>query len=192
MVVALPEGEYRLRVQGTGRLGRIFRFAVVRGQTQRFSVSIDEGRLLGGEESRRSQGEGGDANCAELTAVLELTPGKADLIEWTGEKRSSAATARAATCGGMRRVRSNLRKAHSTQSDGFAQIPAGEGGVRLVEPAPDLNSDGTGDLCVVFRTRRGIACHLGQGWVDALAVPRGRTTGLVEVRCTMPEGTARQ
>ena len=31
-VVELPEGDYRLRVNGKGRLGRTFRFAVNRGR----------------------------------------------------------------------------------------------------------------------------------------------------------------
>ena len=33
-VLTLPEGEYRLRVDGTGRLGRTYRFAVNRGETR--------------------------------------------------------------------------------------------------------------------------------------------------------------
>ncbi len=33
-VVTLPDGEYRLRVNGMGRLGRTYRFAVNRGETQ--------------------------------------------------------------------------------------------------------------------------------------------------------------
>ncbi len=32
--LALPAGEYRLRVHGVGRLGRTYRFAVNRGETQ--------------------------------------------------------------------------------------------------------------------------------------------------------------
>ena len=48
-VVELPEGDYRLRVNGMGRLGRTFRFAVNRGETQAHSISINEGQLLGGE-----------------------------------------------------------------------------------------------------------------------------------------------
>ena len=48
-VVSLPAGEYRLRVSGTGRLSRTYRFAVNRGETQTHAISIDEGRLLGGE-----------------------------------------------------------------------------------------------------------------------------------------------
>ena len=32
--LALPAGDYRLRVHGVGRLGRTYRFAVNRGETQ--------------------------------------------------------------------------------------------------------------------------------------------------------------
>src|SRR5262249_7259549 len=48
-VVALTDGDYRLRVHGMGRLGRTYRFAVNRGETQTHPLSLDEGRLLGGE-----------------------------------------------------------------------------------------------------------------------------------------------
>ncbi len=57
-VVSLPGGDYRLRVNGVGRIGRTYRFAVNRGETQAYTVSIDEGRLLGGE---RAQVSGRDA-----------------------------------------------------------------------------------------------------------------------------------
>ncbi len=50
-VVLLPEGDYQLRVNGVGRIGRTYRFAVNRGETQAHTISIDEGRLLGGEQA---------------------------------------------------------------------------------------------------------------------------------------------
>ena len=50
-VVSLPEGDYRLRVNGVGRMGRTYRFAVNRGETQAHTISIDEGRLLGGAQA---------------------------------------------------------------------------------------------------------------------------------------------
>ncbi len=49
VVIELPAGEYKLRVEGKGRLSRTFRFSVNRGETLAHSISIDEGRLLGGE-----------------------------------------------------------------------------------------------------------------------------------------------
>ena len=48
-VLSLPAGDYRLRVHGVGRLGRTYRFAVNRGERQAHALSLDEGRLLGGE-----------------------------------------------------------------------------------------------------------------------------------------------
>ena len=48
-VIDLPAGEYKLRVDGKGRLGRTFRFSANRGETLAHAVSLDEGRLLGGE-----------------------------------------------------------------------------------------------------------------------------------------------
>ncbi len=144
VVVGLPEGEYRLRVEGTGRLGRTFRFAVVRGQTQRYSVSIDEGRLLRGEERPRSRV---GIRFAELSAALELTPGKADLIEWTSAKTLICRD------GVSSDVRWDAAWAVRPRDGAFDAIgwlrtntSWGEGGAGLLEGAPDLNGDGTGDL----------------------------------------------
>ena len=55
-VIELPEGDYQLRVEGKGRLSRTFRFAVNRGELQSYSISIDEGRLLGGEPAGEEDG----------------------------------------------------------------------------------------------------------------------------------------
>ena len=145
MVLALPEGEYRLRVEGTGRLGRTFRFAVTRGQTQRYTVSIDEGRLLGGEESRRGRIRAG-MRYAELTAARELTSGKADLIEWT----EKSLICRDGKSGDVRWDASHAVKPKEGAFDAVGWLRTntswGEGGVQLVEQAPDMNGDGTGDL----------------------------------------------
>ena len=87
--VSLPAGDYRLRVSGKGRLGRTYRFAVNRGETQTHEISLDEGRLLGGE---RRRGFGSDERPRDVpipftpfSMALELTPGKADLIERSSE-----------------------------------------------------------------------------------------------------------
>ncbi len=57
-VLALPDGEYRVRVNGMGRVGRTYRFAVNRGETQSRPISLDEGRLLGGEPGLPDADEG--------------------------------------------------------------------------------------------------------------------------------------
>ncbi len=47
--LTLPDGDYRLRVDGIGRLGRTVRLAVNRGETIAHELSLDDGRLLVGE-----------------------------------------------------------------------------------------------------------------------------------------------
>ena len=103
-VVELPDGDYRLRVNGRGRLGRTFRFAVNRGETLAHSVSIDEGtllraelaadgpdteerrvRLVDREEYPKARRFSMSIPSAMVTAALELTAGKACLIELTGD-----------------------------------------------------------------------------------------------------------
>ena len=87
--VALPAGDYQLRLNGKGRLGRTYRFAVNRGETQAHRVSLEEGRLLRGEAEEPLPGEKRPVEqllrFAPLTVALEVSPGKADLFEWTRE-----------------------------------------------------------------------------------------------------------
>jgi hypothetical protein len=97
--VALPAADYRLRVNGVGRLGRTYRFAVNRGETIAHQLSLDEGRLLGGDVDP-SRWAGGDRPREEpmpfalVTRALELTPGRSDIVEFTGSSvlRRDAAT----------------------------------------------------------------------------------------------------
>ncbi len=46
-MLALPDGDYRLRVTGSGRLGRIIRLAVNRGESVIQPLTLDDSRLLG-------------------------------------------------------------------------------------------------------------------------------------------------
>ena len=86
-VVELPEGDYRLRVNGKGRLGRTFRFEINRGETHRRTISIDDGRLLGGDAVKWASS--GDRYrevripFPPVIAALELEPGKTSFVEWT-------------------------------------------------------------------------------------------------------------
>ena len=52
--LSLPSGDYRVRVNGVGRLGQTYRFAVNQGETITHEVSLDDGRLLtvGGDPPR--------------------------------------------------------------------------------------------------------------------------------------------
>ena len=88
--LALPAGDYRLRVNGEGRLGRTYRLAVNRRETIDHKISLDEGRLLGreldplgGMLQDRPREE--PMPFALVTTALELTPGKADIVEFTGK-----------------------------------------------------------------------------------------------------------
>ena len=88
-VVELPEGDYRLRVNGNGRLGRTFRFAVNRGETQGATISIDDGRLLGGDTLEMGFMAYVHREVRipfpRVIAALELKPGQASLVEWAEE-----------------------------------------------------------------------------------------------------------
>ncbi len=138
--LALPAGDYRLRVHGTGRLGRTFRFAVNRGETQAHSLSLTESRLLGGTP----------IPAAPLMAAVQLKPSKADLIEWTAQTviRRDGETgmpiwdaSHPAIPWKNDEVQENrLRSWLETR-----QVP------ELLQPAPDLDGDGTNDLVWISR-----------------------------------------
>jgi hypothetical protein len=148
-VVSLPAGEYRLRANGIGRMGRTYRFTVNRGETEAHTISIDEGRLLGGEQTPVAvsgwRERAAPIRMSNVVGALELTPGKWDFIE------SSA--------------RSLIRRDGATgkvQWDAFhprKPLQSGRGldgwmrdhpyllsSTHLVYPAPDLDGDGTRDL----------------------------------------------
>ena len=168
VVLELPAGEYRLRVDGKGRLGRTFRFSVNRGETQSFPISIDEGRLLGGEPVA----DEGDAErqlpmpipSAAVTGALELDPsaGKSEMIQWTGKSliRRDGATGK---------VIWDVKA-----PDGFATSdPVGSwlmwnrsfvktGRSHFVQPAPDLDGDGTGDILLNLRWDAEFAAFSGK------------------------------
>ncbi len=104
-VVELPAGDYRLNVSGNGLLSRTYRFAVNRGETQAHPISLNEGRLLAGD--RPEESEHGERTTdapipfAPFVAAIELTPGKADLIEWSADSLIRRDGARA-PCSGTR------------------------------------------------------------------------------------------
>ena len=91
--LALPAGDYRLRVNGVGRLGQTYRFAVNRGETIAYELSLDAGRLLAvnvdpshwngmGQRPREEP-----MPFAYVTRALELTPGTFDIVELTSKRR---------------------------------------------------------------------------------------------------------
>ena len=161
VILSLPAGEYRLRVDGEGRLGRTYRFGVNRGETQTHTISLDEGRLLRGEPAPAPapmrlgnfvrDGEPEPAlhkpmPFAPVTAALELTPGTASLIERTDQ----ALVCRNGATGkirwevkvsdeGPRFIRDQIRFLRAVS------FPRSDD-CRFVNAAPDLDGDGTGDL----------------------------------------------
>ena len=74
-VVALPAGDYRLRVKAKGFLSQTYRVAINRGETMTHHLTLDENRLLAGESIPFSS----------VTESVMLRPGKVDFIEWNGE-----------------------------------------------------------------------------------------------------------
>jgi hypothetical protein len=151
--LALPDGDYRLRVEGVGRLGQTYRFAVNAGETIGHALSLDEGRLLGGEPGAMSSpGEKpweAPLPFARLTFALELTPGGADLIECGTE-------------GIVRRDGPTGKAVWDTSRPRFPYEPGRDPGrwlrdllgrpteLGLVEPPPDLDRDGTRDLLLTL------------------------------------------
>ena len=122
-VVSLPAGDYRLRVQAPGLMGQTYRLAFNRGETRTHRVTIDDTRLLGNESIAFSS----------IVTALPLSPGKADFIEWTG-----------ATL--IRRDGSTGKPIWDARGQGLPQGGDQKPPGTLVEPAPDLDGDGTGDL----------------------------------------------
>ena len=127
-----------------GLLGQTYRFAVNRGETRNYRLALDENRLP--HELSIPYPPAGDA--------LVLKPGKADLIEWTGQTllRRDLSTGEAIwdadrpggpSATGSRRVRLDA-------TAGPHRHRRGERPGTLVKPAPDLNGDGTGDVVMAF------------------------------------------
>jgi hypothetical protein len=154
--VSLPAGEYRLRVTGLGRLSRTYRFAVNRGETLAHTISIDEGRLLGGERAPvEYSGEPRKVAAipfATRVVALELTPGKSDLIAWSGD----AVVCRDGLTGAVRWDVSRPAK----------PFPKGH------DPTRWLRLLDQGEPAGVLSEGHGVARALGQGRLDSLEFHR--------------------
>ena len=135
--LALPAGDYRLRVQDRGRMSQTYRVAFNRGETRTHRVTLSDGRMNPSENIHFSR-----------VVAVELTPGKADFIEWTdgtlirrdgatGKPIWDVSRPKVAWQPGRDPTESLKRLARA----GSAKLPHG-----LVESAPDLNHDGTRDL----------------------------------------------
>ncbi len=149
----LPDGDYRLRVTGSGRPGRIVRMAVNRGELLTRPLTLDDIRLLG-EGATAAPGIGGLGRTTTISAqtnavAVELTPGKFDLVEWSDTRlsRRDGATGQV------------IWDALAPEKPGDSHRPLhrwlvwfARGGyqARLTTPAADLDGDGIGDLVWTF------------------------------------------
>jgi hypothetical protein len=153
--VSLPAGDYRLRTQAPGLMSQTYRVALNRGETRTHRVTIDDNLLLSKESIAFSP----------IVTALPLSPGKADFVEWTGATLT-------------RRDGSIGKPVWSTSMQGLPrgadQKPPGT----LVEPAPDLDGDGTGDLVwAMHRTPSFLAVSGKDGsflWTYMANAPRCR------------------
>ncbi len=136
-VRSLPAGDYRLRVKGTGLLGQTYRLAINQGETQAYTLSLVENLLLG-ERSIPYQMAG---------EPLVLSQGKTDFIEWSRQtllRRDGATGKTIWDASGPVLVETFARVRRFSRSG--AETPPG----KLVQPAPDLDGDGTGDIVLAF------------------------------------------
>ena len=148
-VVTLPAGDYRLLVSGTGRLSRTFRIAVNRGEGQAHLIAIDEGRLLGGERmtdiGNRKLPRETPIPFAPVTRTLERTPGKTDFIEWSRESLICREPATGKALWNTARPETPFPKDRDPTS-WMKNVQVIARNCALLEPAPDLDGDGTRDL----------------------------------------------
>ncbi len=131
------------RSRRRGCMSQTYRFAVNRGETRTHHLALDDDRLLGTESIPFSL----------VTEAVMLTPDKADLIEWNGETliRRDGSTgkpvwdaARPARPWG--RERDPVAAMRRLSRFGDEKRPG-----QLVQPATDVNGDGTGDLIWALR-----------------------------------------
>ncbi len=150
----LPAGDYRLRLNAVGRLGRTYRLAVNQGETTTYELSLDEGRLLAEYVGPGAWQRGGERlredlmPFAPVTRALELTPGKSDIIELT----TSTFRRRETEKGTPVWDTANPKVPHAAGHDPgpwLRRFGAYAWGLDLVEPAFDCNGDGTRDVIVL-------------------------------------------
>ncbi len=172
-VVELPAGEYRVRVNGKGRLGRTYRFGVNRGETQSHAISIDEGRLLRGEPNIESTHVGdywrrGESfPFAPVTSVVELTPGVARVIEWSNEHLICRDGARGRVIWDAFHPAKAVRPRARSGTVDEESLPQGRGrtACRAARRPQWRRHRG---FAVVLSEDLGVACDVRQGRVDAV------------------------
>jgi hypothetical protein len=151
---SLPAAEYRLQVEGTGVLSQAYRLGVDRGDVRTYRISLDEHRLLGQDP----------IPYAFASSAMVLSPGKADLVEWTGR----TLLRRDGVSGTPIWDASQPRQAWESRRDPVAwmnrlsylgdTLRPGS----LVQPAPDVDGDGTADIVWAFRGTPSLLALSGQ------------------------------
>ncbi len=142
-IVSLPEDKYRLRVGGPGILSQTYQFGVGPGELGNYHLAADENRLLGQEP----------IPYAFASEALLLSPGKADLVEWTGTTLIRRDGVSGRTLWDASRPAIPWEAKHDPVA--WMQRLSYLGDERrpgvLVQPAPDLDGDGTADIVWAFR-----------------------------------------
>ena len=152
--LALPAGDYRLRINGVGRLGRTYRFAVNQGETITHELSLDEGRLLAEYVDPQAWNRGSERlredlmPFAPVTKALELTPGKSDIIELTTRTFLRREAERGTPVWDIANPKVPYAPGHDP-GPWFRRFGADPWGLHVVEPPFDCNGDGTRDVIVV-------------------------------------------
>jgi hypothetical protein len=150
--IDLPDGEYQLRVTGEGLLGRTYLATVNRGEAIAIELMLDEGRLLGGDRNP-SDWNGNlpredPIPFAVESLALELVPGKADIIEFTGH----TVIRRDGVTGKPIWDAANPQLHHDREHDPrpwLQRIKPGQTMMTLLDSAHDLDKDGTGDVLLL-------------------------------------------
>ncbi len=165
--LALPHGDYRLRVRGMGQLGRTYRMAVNGGETLEHMINLDEGRLLGEgpvpRGGRRSAEKRRPIPYASTVTAVELAPGKSDLVEWTGRSILRRDGVSGQVVWDALQV-PDIRGPRGDVAAGLIWLARRIQREALVLPAPDLNGDGTRDLVWPFREEAAFLAVSGKDW----------------------------
>jgi serine/threonine protein kinase len=140
--VSLPAGDYRLRVQGAGLVGQTYRLAVNRGESRSYRLTLDKNSLM--NDLSIPYPLAGDA--------MMLKRGKADLIEWTGQTLLRRDLSKGQAIWNAALAEEPSAPGHDSFAwmQRLALVGGGERPGTLVNPAPDLDGDGTGDVIMAF------------------------------------------
>ena len=148
--LALPDGDYQLRLSGVGRLSATYRLAVNRGERNAYSVSLDDSRLalqqrgflFGTRDPLPQQ----PMFFAPTTVALELKPGAADLVEWN----IRSLVRRDGVTGKVVWDTLQPEKPFEHNRDAGAWLKAYPQLMTIVQPAFDVDGDGLADVVCAF------------------------------------------